>query len=50
MATYTVIKSFRSNEKDKPQRNKGAEVELSGKELEFAQENGCVKKVEAPKK
>lgn len=50
MAKYLVKKGFRADVKDAKQRKKDSVVELSGKELEFAQENGCVKKVEEPKK
>ena len=44
MAKYIVDKGFRSGEKDAKMRQKGSVVELSGKELEFAQDNKCVSK------
>lgn len=50
MAKYTIDKGFRSGEKDAEMRKKGAVVELSGKELEFAQDNKCVSKYVEPKK
>jgi hypothetical protein len=50
MAKYIVDKGFRATEKDSKQRKLGAIVELSGKELEFAQDNKCVTKHQQPKK
>tara|TARA_R110000787_G_scaffold4438_1_gene17003 strand:- start:75 stop:227 length:153 start_codon:yes stop_codon:yes gene_type:complete len=50
MAKYIVDKSFRATEKDSKQRKLGAIVELSGKELKFAQDNKCVTKFVTPKK
>jgi hypothetical protein len=44
MAKYIVDKGFRSTEKDSVMRQKGKVIELSGKELEFAQDNKCVSK------
>ena len=49
MAKYTVDKGFRSKEKDAEMRRKGSVIELSGKELEFAQDNKCVTKFEEKK-
>ena len=49
MAKYTVDKGFRALEKDSEMRRKGSVVELSGKELEFAQDNKCVTKFVAKK-
>ena len=50
MAKYTVDKGFRAAEKDSKQRRQGSVIELSGKELEFAQDNKCVTKFVEPKK
>ena len=50
MAKYTIDKGFRSLEKDAEMRRKGTVVELSGKELEFAQDNKCVTKFKEEKK
>jgi hypothetical protein len=50
MAKYIVNKGFRATEEDSKQRSQGSVVELSGKELEFAQDNKCVTKFVTPKK
>ena len=44
MAKYTVDKGFRALDKESKMRRKGTVVELSGKEIEFAQDNKCVTK------
>ncbi len=50
MAKYTIDKGFRALENDSKMHRKGDVVELSGKELEFAQDNKCVTKYKEPKK
>ena len=50
MAKFEIVKGFRCGEKDAEMRKKGKIVELSGKELEFAKENDCVKPYKEPKK
>ena len=50
MAKYIIETSFRATEKGSKQHKLGAIVELSGKELAFAQENKCVTKVKEEKK
>ena len=50
MDKYTVDKGFRAIEKDSKMRRKGSVIELSGKELEFAQDNKCVTKFVEKKK
>ncbi len=49
MAKYTIDKGFRALDKDSKMRRKGSVIELSGKELEFAQENKCVTKFKEEK-
>jgi len=50
MAKYIVDRGFRATEKDSKMHRKGDVVELSGKELDFAQDNKCVSKFKEDKK